>query len=113
MKRIVLAAICVVLACVTALTVSKSAGVFKSAADSKPAAVSSSAAGSKPAAISKSVAVPKSAAVSSSASAARSVTFKPQRVTGPPPPKSGIYHNVVALGTVRLAMAASQTAYAR
>lgn len=45
------------------------------------------------------------------ASAASSATFKPQRVTGPPPPKSGIDHNVVALGTVRLAMAADQTAY--
>ena len=45
------------------------------------------------------------------ASAAPSVAFKSQRVTGPPPPKSGIDHNVVALGTVRLAMAANQTAY--
>ncbi|MGH3377327.1 MAG: hypothetical protein ACRDP6_21555 [Actinoallomurus sp.] len=45
------------------------------------------------------------------ASAASSATFKPKRVTGPPPPKSGIDHNVVALGTVRLAMAANQTAY--
>ncbi len=49
--------------------------------------------------------------VSTSASAAPSVTFKPQRITGPRPPKSGIDHNVVALGTVRLTMAANQTAY--
>ncbi|GLY90800.1 hypothetical protein Airi02_087290 [Actinoallomurus iriomotensis] len=46
-----------------------------------------------------------------SASAASSVTFKAKRVTAPPPPKSGIDHNVVALGTVRLAMTAKQTAY--
>jgi hypothetical protein len=45
------------------------------------------------------------------ASAAPSVTFKPKRVTGPRPPKSGIDHNVVALGTVPLKMAANQTAY--
>jgi hypothetical protein len=84
MKRIVRAAIGAALACLTALTVlivSKSATVSKAAADSP------------------------------SASAASSVTFKPKRVTGPPPPKSGIDHNVVALGTVRLAMAAKQTAY--
>lgn len=49
--------------------------------------------------------------VSGPASAATSVSFRSQRVTGPPPPKSGIDHNVVALGTVRLAMSAHQTAY--
>lgn len=49
--------------------------------------------------------------VSTPASAATSVTFEPQRITGPPPPQSGIDHNVVALGTVQLAMAANQTAY--
>jgi hypothetical protein len=49
--------------------------------------------------------------VPASASTASSVTFKPQRVIGPPPPKSGIDQNVVALGTVRLAMTAKQTAY--
>lgn len=47
----------------------------------------------------------------SAATSVTSVTFKAQRVTGPPPPKSGIDHNVVALGTVRLAMTAKQTAY--
>ncbi len=45
------------------------------------------------------------------ASAGPSVTFKPKRITGPRPPASGIDHNVVALGTERLAMAANQTAY--
>ncbi len=49
--------------------------------------------------------------VPSSASAATSVTFTPQRVTGPPPPETGIDHNVVALGSVQLAMTADQTAY--
>jgi hypothetical protein len=49
--------------------------------------------------------------VSTPASAATSVTFTPQRITGPPPPQSGIDHNVVTLGTVQLALAADQTAY--
>ncbi|MCP2341404.1 hypothetical protein FHU30_006793 [Actinomadura rupiterrae] len=42
-----------------------------------------------------------------------SATFKAQRVTGPPPPPpgKGIDHNVVALGSVRLAMSAKQTGY--
>jgi hypothetical protein len=70
MKRIVTVAIGVVLACVTASTVSTAASA-----------------------------------------AASSVTFKPQRISGPPPPKSGIDHNVVALGRARLAMAAHQTTY--
>ena len=69
MKRIMLVAICAMMACLTTLT------------------------------------------VSTSAFAATSVTFKPQRITGPPPPESGIDHNVVALGTVQLAMTADQTAY--
>jgi hypothetical protein len=69
MKRIVLAATCAVLACLTGLT------------------------------------------VSTSASAASSATFKSQRITGPRVPKSGIDHNVVALGTARLKMAAHRTAY--
>ncbi|MGI5233712.1 hypothetical protein [Actinoallomurus sp. CA-142502] len=47
----------------------------------------------------------------SASAASSSVTFKAKRVTAPPPPKSGIDHNVVALGTVRLAMTAKQTAY--
>jgi len=105
MKRIALAGICAAMACLTALTGCKTAAVSKTAADSPSAAVS------KSAAVSGSAAVSKSAAVSGSVSAARSVTFKPQRVTGPRPPKSGIDHNVVALGTVQLAMAANQTAY--
>jgi hypothetical protein len=54
--------------------------------------------------------VPASAAPSV-ASAGSSVTFKAQRVTGPPPPKKGIDHHVVALGAVHLTMAANQTAY--
>lgn len=49
--------------------------------------------------------------VAPTAAAAPTATFKAQRVTGPPPPKTGIDHNVVALGTVRLAMSAKQTAY--
>jgi hypothetical protein len=49
--------------------------------------------------------------VSSSASAASSATFKAQRITGPRVPKSGIDHNVVALGTARLKMPAHKTSY--
>lgn len=81
MKRIVFAAACAALACLAALTVSKL------------------------------VSVPTSASVSKSASAAPSATFKAQRIIGPRPPKTGIDHNVVALGTVRLAMTANQTGY--
>jgi hypothetical protein len=55
--------------------------------------------------------VSRSSTVTPSAAAAPSYTFKAQRITGPRPPKSGIDHNVVALGTVRLAMSAKQTAY--
>lgn len=49
--------------------------------------------------------------VPTAASAASAATFKAQRITGPPPPKSGIDHNVVALGTARLKMPAHHTAY--
>lgn len=69
MKRLVIAAGCAALACLTALT------------------------------------------ISSSASAATSATFKAQRITGPGQPKSGIDHNVVALGTAQLKMPAHQTTY--
>lgn len=87
MKRIVIAAVCAVLAslaCLTAFAVSKSADASKSAADSASAA---------------------------SAASATSVAFKPRRLIAPPPPKKGIDHNVVALGTVRLKMTAKQTTY--
>ncbi len=47
----------------------------------------------------------------SAASAATAVTFTTQRIIGPPPPKSGIDQNVVALGTAQLKMAAHQTTY--
>ncbi|MEV4257178.1 hypothetical protein AB0J52_28815 [Spirillospora sp. NPDC049652] len=56
-------------------------------------------------------AVPASTDAVPAAAAATSVTFRTQRLTGPRPPKTGIDHNVVALGTVRLAMKANQTAY--
>jgi hypothetical protein len=104
-KRIAPLATCAVLACLTALTGCKTDAVPESAAGSPSAAVSESATASASAAVSKAAAVPGSAAVTTSA------TFKAQGITGPPPPKSGIDHNVVALGTVKLPMAANQTAY--
>ncbi|TYB42999.1 hypothetical protein [Actinomadura chibensis] len=81
MKRIVLVMICSTVACLVALTVS---GLVSGST---------------------------STSVSTSAAAAPSAAFKPQRIIGPRPPKTGIDHNVVALGTVRLAMAANQTGY--
>lgn len=62
-------------------------------------------------ALSKSGGSAKSATNAASAVSATSVAFKGRRVLAPPPPKKGIDHNVVALGTVRLKMTAKQTAY--
>ncbi|MBO2452419.1 hypothetical protein J4573_35385 [Actinomadura barringtoniae] len=62
-------------------------------------------------AVSKSADASKSSADSASTAAATSVGFKPRRLIAPPPPKKGIDHNVVALGTVRMKMTAKQTTY--
>lgn len=50
-------------------------------------------------------------AVTSPATAATSVTFTPQTVLGPGVPPTGYDQNVVPLGSISLAMTATQTAY--